>query len=259
MNARINLKEWLPWYNKIINTFGYDRSKDQLAADVLSRLISRKAIDPQQLKVLLSSQSVLVFGAGPSLEEDLQQIAKENLLKKCAIISADGATTALLKVTKVVPNVVVTDLDGNINDLLRADRLGSVTVVHGHGDNIDRLRKYVPKFKNVVGTTQVEPRPNVYNFGGFTDGDRAAFLAIVMGAKLVVLAGMDLGRVVGEYSKKQVRSIEVKILKLKFCKELLEWLASRVDVPLYNVTGRGENIEGFTNVTYSELTKIVDY
>ena len=258
MNASISLKEWWPWYNKIINTFGYDRSKDQLVADVLSNLISWRAVDPQQLKVLLSGQSVLVFGAGPSLEEDLQQIAKENLLKKCAIISADGATTALLKVAKVVPRVVVTDLDGNINDLLRANGLGSIMVVHGHGDNINRLRKYVPKFKSVVGTTQVEPRPNVYNFGGFTDGDRAVFLATAMGAKLVALAGMDLGRVVGKYSKKQVRSVEVKVSKLKICKELLEWLASKIDIPLYNVTGRGENIEGFIDLTYSKLTKIVD-
>ncbi|MDH5635517.1 MAG: DUF115 domain-containing protein [Candidatus Bathyarchaeota archaeon] len=257
MNAGISLKEWWPWYDKIIKTFEYDRSKDQLATDVLSRLVSSRAIDLQQLKVLISGQSVLVFGAGPSLEEDLQQIAKENLLKKCVIISADGATTALLKVAKVVPSVVVTDLDGNINDLFRADRLGSVMVIHGHGDNIDRLQAYVPKFKSVVGTTQVEPKPNVYNFGGFTDGDRAVFLAVVMGAKLVALAGMDLGRVVGRYSKKQVRSVEVKILKLKICKELLEWLASRVDIPLYNITRRGERIEGFIKVTSSELTKIV--
>lgn len=256
-NASINLKEWWPWYNKIVNIFGYDRSKDQLAADILNRLISRKTINPQQLKVLLSGQPVLVFGAGPSLEEDLWQSAKENLLKKCVIMSADGATTALLKVAKVVPSVVVTDLDGNINDLLRSDRLGSVMVVHGHGDNINQLRKYIPKFKNVAGTTQVEPRPKVYNFGGFTDGDRAVFLATAMGAKLVALAGMDLGRVVGKYSKKRVRSVEVKISKLKICKELLEWLASRVNVPLYNVTGRGESIEGFINVTYSQLTKIV--
>jgi hypothetical protein len=199
-----------------------------------------------------------MFGAGPSLEEDLRQIAKENLLKKCAVISADGATTALLKVAKVVPSVVVTDLDGNINDLLRADRLGSVVVVHGHGDNINRLRKYAPMFKNVIGTTQVEPRPHVYNFGGFTDGDRAVFLATAMEAKLIALAGMDLGRVVGKYSKKKVRLVEVKILKLKICKELLEWLASRVNIPLYNVTGHGESIGGFVDVTYSELTKIIE-
>jgi len=254
----VSLKEWWPWYNKIINTFGYDRSKDQLATDVLSHLISSRPVALQQLEELLLGKPVLVFGAGPSLEEDLQQIAKENLLKKCAVIAADGATTALLKLAKAVPNVVVTDLDGDINDLLHADRLGSVMVVHGHGDNINQLRRYVPKFKNVIGTTQVEPRPNVYNFGGFTDGDRAVYLATAMGAKLLALAGMDLGQVVGMYSKKKVKSVETKISKLKICKELLEWLASRADIPFYNVTGRGESIEGFTRIRYSELTKIVD-
>jgi hypothetical protein len=259
MNAKVSLEEWWPWYNKIIDTFGYDRSKDQLATIVLSRLTSHRAIDLRQLKVLLSSKPVLVFGAGPSLKENLQQIEEEkNLLKKCAIISADGATTALLKVAKVVPSVVVTDLDGNADDLLRANKLGSIMVVHGHSDNIDRLRKYVPKFKNVVGSTQVEPRSKVYNFGGFTDGDRAVFLAVAMEAKLVALAGMDLGQVVGKYSKIQVRSVETKILKLKICKELLEWLASRVNIQLYNVTGHGENIEGFVNVTCSKLAKIVN-
>lgn len=258
MNVIMSLEEWWPWYNKIINIFSYDRSKDQLAADVLSRLISCRALDLQQLEALLYGQPVLVFGAGPSLEENLRQVIRENLLKKCVIMSADGATTALLKVAKVVPNVVVTDLDGDINDLLHANGLGAVVVIHGHGDNIDQLQRYVPKFKSVVGTTQVEPRPNVYNFGGFTDGDRAVFLATAMGAKLVALAGMDLGQVIGEYSKRRVTSVQTKILKLKICKELLEWLASRVNIPLYNITGRGESIDGFINLTCSELTKRVD-
>lgn len=31
----------------------------------------------------------------------------------------------------------------------------------------------------------------VYNFGGFTDGDRAVFLAEALGASLIVVAGMD--------------------------------------------------------------------
>jgi len=254
----INLKEWWPWYSKIVQAFGYDSVKDQLASDILSGIIASKVIDPQRLRNMLSGKPVLVFGAGPSLEGDLKRIAKENLLKKCKIISADGATTALLKVAKIVPDIVVTDLDGNINDLFRANELGCVMVIHAHGDNIDLLRKYAPLFGNILGTTQVEPRPNVYNFGGFTDGDRAVFLAVAMGARLVALAGMDLGRVIGKYSKDYVKSIEVKFLKLKFCKELLEWLASKTDVKLYNVTGQGDNIAGFINLSYSELKRIVD-
>jgi hypothetical protein len=257
-DANINLTEWWQWYSRILTAFGYDRSKDQLAADVLSRLIAHRAGSLQQLKALLFDQPVLVFGAGPSLEEDVKRVAKENLLKKWAVISADGATTALLKLANVAPRVVVTDLDGDINDLLQADGLGSVLVVHGHGDNINRLRRYVPRLKHVIGTTQVEPRPSVYNFGGFTDGDRAVFLAVAMKAKLVALAGMDIGSTIGRYSKKHVKSVDIdtKIRKLKICKELLEWLASRVDIPLYNVTAKGENIKGFVRLSPSELARV---
>ncbi len=257
MDIGITLEAWWPWYNKIRNIFGYDRSRDQYAADVLSKLLSHKAIDLTELSVLLSSRPILVFGAGPSLEENLRQVAGKNLLKKCIIMSADGATTALLKTAKVVPNVVVTDLDGNIHDLLQANKLGSIMVIHGHGDNINQLKKYALKFKKAIGTTQVEPRPGVYNFGGFTDGDRAVFLAVAMRAKLIALAGMDLGQVVGKYSKKEIPSVEVKISKLRICKELLEWLASRNDLQFYNVTGHGEDIKGFINITSSELAKIV--
>ena len=74
---------------------------------------------------------------------------------------------------------------------------------------------------------------------------------------IIVLAGMDLGQNIGKYSKEKVRSKEEKILKLKVCKELLEWLATKVEIPLYNVTGRGENIRGFKNISSPELTEIV--
>ena len=132
-------------------------------------------------------------------------------------------------------------------------------VIHAHGDNIEKLKKYVPEFSRAIGSTQAQPRSNVHNFLGFTDGDRAVFLAAGMGAKLIALAGMDFGCTVGKYSKKQVASIEVKRKKLKFGKELLEWLATEMaeKIKLYNITFNGENIEGFRNIKTSDLQKIV--
>lgn len=253
----VSLHDWWPWYDKIVSVFGYDKSKDQDAADILSVLLAGKAINPVKLKALISNRPVLVFGAGPSLEEDLRQISDEGLLERCVMISADGATTALFKVAKAFPNVVVTDLDGRVRDLLLAEKHGAILVIHGHGDNIDRLERYVPRFMKGLGTTQVKPRPHVYNFGGFTDGDRAVFLAAAMSAKLIALAGMDLGQAIGKYSKTHVRSIRVKRLKLRICKELLEWLAFRTSVQLFNVTGHGERIKGFENVTPRDLRKII--
>ncbi len=126
-------------------------------------------------------------GAGPSLEKAL----KEFDFSDGTLIAADGATSALLE-NDLVPDIIVTDLDGRIPDLRIAnDRGGSFMVVHAHGDNVDKMTSYVPLFSRVLGTTQTEPLDIVYNFGGFTDGgDRAAFLAEELGGlgRLCLLA-----------------------------------------------------------------------
>jgi len=253
----MNLKEWQSWYDRIIKTFGYDAKRDQYATEVLSRLLENTSITRFQLKWKIYGKPTLVFGAGPSLEEDIKHLLASGLLDKFVLIAADGATTALLEIAKTVPDIVVTDLDGRINDLFRANVAGSTMVVHGHGDNINLLQKYVPKYRDKIGTTQTMPRPNVYNFGGFTDGDRAVFLASEMEAKAIVLAGMDFGQSIGKYSKQKIKSLEVKKLKLNMGKELLEWLSTKTRIPLYNITTHGENITGFNNIIVDDILKLV--
>jgi uncharacterized Rossmann fold enzyme len=239
---------WQAWYDRIVNTFGYSPAEDQRAADVLSRLLRGRAIPLIQLRKAIRSHPVLVVGAGPSLDDDLTGLMEAGGLGGFVLVAADGATTAVLHVAKSVPRIVVTDLDGRIPDLLQADRAGALMVIHGHGDNIPILERIVPHVENPIGTTQVQPRPNVYNFGGFTDGDRAVFLATAMKARLVVIAGMDFGPEIGRYSKAKPRSIRVKRQKLTMGKALLEWLASRTGVPLYDVTCRGDGIRGFQKI-----------
>jgi len=258
-DVSLKLSEWWPWYSRIIATFGYDQAKDQFAADLLSRLLAARAGDPSKIRELVAGRPVLVFGAGPSLEENLRQLGGEQVFDRFVLITADGATSALMNIAGRAPDVVVTDLDGVIDDIIAAEKQGAVIIVHAHGDNIEQVRKFVPKFSNPIGSTQVQPRPNVYNFFGFTDGDRAVFLAAGMGAKMIVLAGMDFGLTVGKYSKQQVKSLSVKRKKLEISRELLEWLAENAqgDVKLYNVTGKGEEIKGFKNVEPRDLKKLV--
>ncbi|MCP8310428.1 MAG: DUF115 domain-containing protein [Candidatus Methylarchaceae archaeon HK02M1] len=253
----MNLEEWWPWYDKIVSSLNFSRSEDQRATDILSELLQGRFIEPSEIRTLIHSEPVLVLGAGPSLERDIHSIKGAGLLDKFIIITADGATTALLEVANKVPQLIVTDLDGRFQDLLSANQKGSFMVVHGHGDNIPKLQEYVPKLTRVLGTTQVRPKERVYNFGGFTDGDRAVFLAAEMGAKIIALAGMDLGKIIGKYSKAYVRSPEKKFLKLKFCKELLEWLALRIDVGLYNLTWQGEKIKGFKDLTPKNIAQFL--
>lgn len=250
----MNLNSWWAWYKKISKLLGLSELKDQYATDVLSELIKDKGMRPSELRKVVEGRAVIVFGAGPSLEHDILSIGR--MLGEFVLITADGATSALLRLGKTAPHIIVSDLDGRPEDIILAHRLGSIPVIHAHGDNIELLKKYVPRFKRVLGTTQVKPRENVYNFGGFTDGDRAVFLAEVMGARTVVLAGMDFGEEIGPYSK--TRTTSIKKLKLKIGKELLEWLASRTRVELYNVTHRGEDITGFERIKPEDLHNLIN-
>jgi len=106
------------------------------------------------------------------------------------IVAADGATSVLLG-EGMLPAVIVSDLDGNVEDIVRASQAGSVVVVHAHGDNMDKIGEQVPRLVRVVGTTQSRPIEGVHNFGGFTDGDRCVFLARHFGAAEVRLVGFD--------------------------------------------------------------------
>lgn len=250
----MELSEWRAWYDRISKSLGLSELEDQYATDVLSELLRGKGIPPQELRDIVDGEVVIVFGAGPSLECDILSI--KDLLDKFTLIAADGATTALLKLGKVAPHIIVSDLDGSPEDIILSHRLGSIPVIHAHGDNVELLKKYVPRLARALGTTQVNPREDVYNFGGFTDGDRAVFLAEAMGARAVVLAGMDFGEEVGPYSKAAFKPN--KKLKLKIGKELLEWLASRTRMELYNLTRRGEDIKGFRRIEPERLRDLVE-
>ncbi len=178
---------WEPIYLEILEDFGFSREYDEEAAEILSDLLAPS--DERCLKDasrLVYGRAVVICGNAPSLAEELRDLS----FKDCVFIAADGAANVLLK-EGIVPGIVVTDLDGPFEAILQANEMGSMIVVHAHGDNIDALRRYVPKLQNVIGTTQSKPLRNVYNFGGFTDGDRCVFLAKELGASAIKLIGFD--------------------------------------------------------------------
>lgn len=250
----MELSDWMPWYEKIAHRLGLCREKDQEATDYLSGLFEDKHLSLRQAHVIVDGRVVIVFGAGPSLAGDVRNLRQAGLLQRCCLISADGATTAVMDVGRLVPDMIATDLDGRVEDQVEASLNGSILVVHAHGDNIPALKRIVSRLGNRnIGSTQVEPRRHVHNFGGFTDGDRAAFLAVELGAKAVVLAGMDFGDMVGEYSKPDARASTMKMTKLHIGLELLSWLSTRTRIQLLNITEHGVNIEGFKRATLQEV------
>ena len=227
---------WRPCYDRIVRELSLNRKADQDAAEILDKSLPEPEL--AGLNNIVRGHECIVFGAGPSLDIDLERLERAGFLDK-TIIAADGATSAVLKYRN--PEIIVTDLDGNVDDQLDAWRHGSWAAVHAHGDNIGQIRKIVPKLKErVIGTTQVEPSGKLYNFGGFTDGDRAAFMAHELGASKIYLAGMDLGTKIGKHSGD--KDLSRKLIKLKICKELLAWLAGELKANIVNLTSHGESI-----------------
>jgi uncharacterized Rossmann fold enzyme len=213
---------WLPWYNKILNDFNYSKAKDEYGARILARLLkSEQRMSIKQLGELIRDKNVYVFGAGYNLELSIDKI---NKCKNDVFISADTATSLLIE-KNIIPEIITTDLDSNIKDLLYANKKGSIVIIHAHGDNIEILKKWVPKFDGkVIGTTQAKPFNNIYNFGGFTDGDRAVFIAEHFKAGKILLVGFDFKKV-GKTSNK--KSKELKLKKLKWAEKLINVLRSR--------------------------------
>ena len=150
------------------------------------------------------------------------------------------------------PDIVVTDLDGDMASLKKAGRTNTIMIVHAHGDNSENIH-FVKNFKNCIGTTQTKPVGKVHNFGGFTDGDRCVFLANHFKAKKIILLGMDFGTRIGKYSKIKVINRTIKIAKLRRGKKLLEWLASKSKSELYSTT----RIKGFRKINLRSIDNII--
>ncbi len=229
-------EDWRPKYEEITEKLDIDPESDRRAAEILKDLISES--DPKELETKIRGNDCIVFGAGPSLETDLNKLRDHGWLEK-VLITADGATSAVMNYE--IPDVIVTDLDGIVEDQLEAWEKGAWMVVHAHGDNVEKIRKIVPQLKErVLGSIQVDRPPELTNFGGFTDGDRAAFLAHHFGASTIYLAGMDLGTDLGRWTGKT--DIGKKIEKLKICEDLLSWLAEDFDAGVFNITTSGTDI-----------------
>ncbi|HYA71500.1 MAG TPA: 6-hydroxymethylpterin diphosphokinase MptE-like protein [Thermoplasmata archaeon] len=222
--------QWAPRYDRIRAEFGFPFEREVAAADLLASLLPSSApADPiARLRPLVEGRTAVVVGlaprAGPPPLWRLPPTARAP-----AIISADGATATCLD-AGLVPTIVVTDLDGPVAAEVAANRRGSVVVIHAHGDNRPALEEWVGQFPGeVVGSWAGPPRPRLLNVGGFTDGDRAAYLADHLGAEQVLLWGFDFGRT----APTDPAAHEVKLVKLTWAERMLGELAADGRAPLF--------------------------
>ncbi|MEF8885317.1 MAG: 6-hydroxymethylpterin diphosphokinase MptE-like protein [Haloarculaceae archaeon] len=220
---------WEPVYEAILDDFGFDRGSDERARNLLADIVADA--DPRSPAALdFTGQRVAIAGAGPSLTDDLDGARRAD-----AVVAASDAAT-VCRERGVAVDCMVTDLDerGDIARTLTAE--GTPVAVHAHGDNQVALRERVPALTldAVVPTTQAEPVGPVVNTGGFTDGDRSAFLADHCGAAELVFVGWDLDDPDVGTTKRR---------KFAWAERLLRWLERRRGERFGVLDGRRDAID----------------
>ena len=245
----MTIRGWESKYREIRSVFGYSKFKDLESAQKLNKKIVKK-YPISKIKKIIAGKTVFIIGAGPSLSNSISSLKKyENITK----IVADGAVEALIE-NDIRPDILVTDLDGDIPSIKKIGKTKIPIVVHAHGNNFEKL-ELVSKFQNKIGTTQTKKFGRLENFGGFTDGDRCVFLAEGFNPEKIILFGMDFGKKIGKYSKKKVLDRKTKLKKLEYGKKLLEWLAKKSNSDLYTTS---RSIKGFKKISFADLEYMID-
>lgn len=222
-------EEWDPVYEAIRSDFGYPRSGDERARDRLAGLTG--PFDLSRLDAVREA-TVVIAGAGPSLEDG----ASIDRAAGADVVIAASTAVDRLESAGVDVDCMVTDLDKNPATVVRLTDRGTPVAVHAHGDNVGAVETVVPECTDafVLPTTQVEPAGPVRNFGGFTDGDRAAFLADHLGAARLQLIGWDFD---------DPTVSESKARKLEWAERLLFWLERRRGERFDVLDGRRDGID----------------
>ena len=180
----MEFETWEPFYEEIRKDFGFPREKDEAVAIELDKLLGGNRVPDSSLRKIIRGKEVTVAGNGPNVAEEIGEA-------RGVLLTADEATSVALE-KGLLPAILVTDLDGTVTDQVKANAEGAIAVIHGHGDNGPAVRQWAPRFSGAtVATTQSQPLGGLRNFGGFTDGDRAVFLADHFGAARIRLVGFD--------------------------------------------------------------------
>ncbi|MFZ0892371.1 MAG: 6-hydroxymethylpterin diphosphokinase MptE-like protein [Thermoplasmata archaeon] len=221
--------EWAPYYEKIQQQFGFSFPREEAAAARLVELLPEAARSPPLTRIgpRLRGHDVVVVGLAPRAgPPPLWRLASSRV--PLAVLAADGAARPCLE-AGIVPTAIVTDLDGPVASEVSANARGALTIVHAHGDNIPALEEWVPHFAGeLAGSWAGAPTSSLLDVGGFTDGDRAAFLAAHLGARRVLLWGFDFKNV----EEIDAVTADLKRAKLEWARQLLGVLAERSTSPV---------------------------
>lgn len=221
--------EWIQIFEWIKKELPLNFSDDSEPVKLLSNSIELNRNFIEKGYELIEGKEVSIFGAGPELE-------KITSIEGQKIIVADKAVKYVMYKLGKIPHILVTDLDGidGIDSALL--KKIPLIVAHLHGDNIERALKFFSYLKNldlcVLFTIQTDPFPPFFNLGGFTDGDRAVFVALFFGARKIEVYGIGEKSIPNNLSEIPP---DIRTKKFWIGKKIIEWLAckdKRILIPL---------------------------
>lgn len=203
----MKIGDWIPVYRELVSDMGYDERADADSGVLLSKVLAKSDIaGDDEIAARFGGAAVVVGGAFLKVPENIPD---------GTLVSAGSATGALVS-AGIIPDIIVTDLDGDVESQIEASAKGALTFIHAHGDNTEAVGEYAPLFPGKVApTVQGNPHGILRNYGGFTDGDRAVCICEHFGASSVSLLGFDFDN--------PVPNTAVKAKKLAWARRIIRW------------------------------------
>ena len=186
---------WWDFQDQINTQFNFSRIREEVA----TRMVAHSEFLKTSISHYFRGRDLVLIGAAinPTLS-----------IPNSSLIVADGALRACLE-KDIIPELIISDLDGYLPDMLWATQNGSKIIIHAHGDNISRVHQYSDKL-NPICMTSTYPSDSTFCWGGFTDGDRATMMSLSLGCASIKLLGFDfnkIGSFSGEYSPRKIEKL----------------------------------------------------
>ncbi len=201
------------YYRLVEPVMEYSRHREGVATLIGPPTCYSECAALEELESEVRESTVCIVG--PLAEEPLN-------IEGCNVIAAPEGGLHTLINSGIKPLYVTGDLDVELKYMTMGLRLVKFYVIHIHGDNIERVSWLVKTVgpENAIFTSQVHTVNCTLNIGGFTDGDRAAILAMLLGASQVKLQGFDFEKPTFKH-KEAILNDRDKVLKLKLARKIL--------------------------------------
>ena len=186
---------WWKLQDQINTQFNFSRTREEVA----TRMVAYSNFSKSSISDYFRDRDLVLIGA--AINQSLP-------IPNSSLIVADGALRACLQ-RDIIPELIISDLDGYIPDIIWAIQHGSKIIIHAHGDNISRVHQYSAKL-NPICMTSTYPSDSTFCWGGFTDGDRATMMSLSLGCASIKLLGFDFNKVgsfSGEYSPRKMEKL----------------------------------------------------